>query len=287
MKKIAKIAAVLLSGVMEFSFTACNKEDDEYAVNRVSEALEIINEAESMKSDMVMSYSMVMGEEKVDMFSWTYIEMFNSPAKIKMDMSTEVLGQELLTQYYMEETEAGVYTMYYASEDMGTGWTKMVVDASYAEELTGNSEYYLEYAENFKLIGEEDVEGENTEKFEGVIKSEDIKEVVSETNLDSIAGVEGVESELSALFDDLEDIPITIWISKESGYPVKYTMDITQMMQSVIDNAFEMEESTEAIELGIENAVIDIVYSDFNAVEEFEIPAEVIENAVDLTIVSE
>lgn len=287
-----KLLAFFISGLMLFSVAACGNEQgngETAEVSKVAESLIKVSEAESMASDMVMNYSMSMGEEKLDMVMSTYMEMLNNPTKIKMDMTTELLGEGFTTKYYMEETEDGKYTMYYGSEDMAIGWAKEVVDASYVEQLVGNSDYYLEYAKNFESAGTEDLNGEKTERFDGVIKVDDIEEVLSQTGLDAMAGVDSSEFDLAELFANMEDIPLSIWISDESGYPVKYEMDMTKMMQTIMDNVIAMEESQEAMDMNIsiDNAFVEITYSNFNGVEDFEIPADVIENAVDMSALAE
>ena len=86
----------------------------------------------------------------------------------------------------------------------------------------------------------------------------------------------------------MDGIPMSIWISNESGYPVKYDMDMTQMMQVIMDSIVAQlagEEGAEEIpEIKIDNISMTMTFSDFNNAEDFEIPAEVLENAVEMDL---
>jgi len=290
MKKFKKVSAVVLSSVMVFSIAGCGKNvsgvSAEAQESKVAEASIKMKEAKSMKGNMQMDVKMSAEGETMDMTSVSDMVMFNDPLKMKMDMTTEVMGEKMTMQYYMQKNDNGTVDMYYGSDDLG--WMKQNVDMSYVEELNGNADYYLKYAEDFESAGEEEINGETTEKFVGVIKAEDINEVFENTNLDSlITSTGGDISDVKKIFEGLEDIPMTIWISNESGYPVQYDMDMTQLMQIVMDNTMAQyaEASGEEIpEITIENVKMLMNYGDFNEVDDFEVPADIIENAVEFNV---
>jgi hypothetical protein len=295
MKNFKKAAAIIVSGVMVFSFAGCSKKDtgsaaesgantnavEEVQENKVLAASLKIQEVDNMNCQTDMSFTMSIDGETMDVSSLGKATVFNNPLKMKMNM-IQSIGEEIEIDYYMESAENGMVDMYFGNDEMG--WMKQQVDMSYVEELKGNADFYLSYAENFESAGEDTVNGEKAEKFEGVMKADDINEILAETNLDSmVASVGGDVSNLESLFEGLEDIPMTIWISNESGYPVKYDMDVSQMLQVVLENTFSAFEGTEGMEeipeISINNAIISMTYSDFNEAEDFEIPAEIIESA--------
>lgn len=297
MKKFKKAAAVVISGVIALSFAGCNKKDAENVSgsntnisnegeasqeNKVLAASLKMQEVKSMTAQTDMDFSMTVDGETMDITSSGDMIIFNDPLKLKMNMSQNI-GEEIEIEYYMQSAENGMVDMYFGNEEMG--WNKQQVDMSYVEQLKGNTDYYLSYAESFESAGEDTVNGEKTEKFQGVMKAEDINEILAETDLDSVVtSVGGDVSNLENVFEGLEDIPMTIWISEESGYPVKYDMEISQMLQVVMENtlaAYEGAEGMEEVpEINISNAKIVMTYSDFNEAEDFEIPADIIENAV-------
>ena len=75
----------------------------------------------------------------------------------------------------------------------------------------------------------------------------------------------------------------TVWIDPENKLPVQYEMDMTQVMQNLMDNMLEMV-SQEVEEVGdvlleIQKVTISMNMSDFNLVESITIPQEAREAA--------
>ena len=298
MKKFKKISAVVLSGLMIFSVAACGKDTvdkaadaagqvvEEVQENKVAAASIKMNEAENMKGVMNMDMKMSADGETMDIASVSDMVIFNNPMKMKMDMTSKYMDEEMKVQYYIQMNDKGDFDMYYGSDE--TGWIKSESTIKNVEALKGNTDYYLKYAENFESAGEEEVNGEMAEKFTGVIKAEDMNEVLDSTNIDTIIPVDESSIDIKEIFKDMDGIPMSIWISNESGYPVKYDMDMTQMMQVIMDSIVAQlagEEGAEEIpEIKIDNISMTMTFSDFNNAEDFEIPAEVLENAVEMDL---
>ena len=82
------------------------------------------------------------------------------------------------------------------------------------------------------------------------------------------------EEQLQAMYADMGDLPIAMWIDAE-GYVLKYEMDLTELMQKIMDAAMGAVGQTEAdVSVSIKKTMISMVCSDFNAVGEITIPAE-------------
>ena len=106
-------------------------------------------------------------------------------------------------------------------------------------------ELYLKSGSNFQENGTETIEGKETVRYDGVITNECFNEVFTSTGvLDQFSSL-GVDAETAqSMLTDLGDLPISVWVEKESNLPVKYEMDMTAIMQSIMTKTMEAADST-------------------------------------------
>ena len=122
---------------------------------------------------------------------------------------------------------------------------------------------------------------------ESLSNDSNTRQVVSETqnllreiekclleNRQALAGrvASQIADELIDLYSDLGDMPITVWIDQATGYPVRYYMDMTGVMQSMMSKALAGVEGGDS--LTMDKVEITMDCSNFNNVADFEIPAE-------------
>ncbi len=82
---------------------------------------------------------------------------------------------------------------------------------------------------------------------------------------------------------DLGDITIDLWIDAESFYPVKYEMDMTSVMDSLIKAMAEsMADQAEGLSMSIPKMKMVMNCSNYNAAEDFTVPDEA-KSAADAT----
>ena len=103
-----------------------------------------------------------------------------------------------------------------------------------------------------------------------------MEEALAASGMESSAASMGMtEEQLKAMYGDLGDLPISLWID-EAGYVRKYEMDMTEMMQKIMDSSMEAMGMTEAdIAIDIAKTSITMVCGQFDQVGEIEIPAGV------------
>lgn len=214
---------------------------------------------------------MAMGEESVDMITNAKILAVNDPMKMQMDMSMDMgdMGSQQM-QMYAEEKDGQFVT--YMNID-GAWYAQSVT----AEDLSqynaeGNMDLYLKNISNFSKTGEEDVNGATASKIEGVITGDAMKEAIQDSGvLNSVESMGLSEADMEAIYSS--DLPLTMWIDAD-GYVVKYEMDMTAMMQTVMDQAMASAGATaEDGKIEISKTFVRMTCKDFNAVE-VEIPAE-------------
>ena len=81
--------------------------------------------------------------------------------------------------------------------------------------------------------------------------------------------------EAAAIYQDLGDLPVAIWIDSESKLPVKYEMDMTAMMQNIMTKVFEkMDVAAEDMDFTVDKMFISMTLYDFDNVGEIAIPEE-------------
>ncbi len=203
--------------------------------------------------DMDMGFS--ADGESMEMNTTAEADCIVDPIMMDMDMTMDMMGLfDMDLKMYVVQ-DGSTYTMY-TGMDNGDGtmsWSKDTLDdlgdiAQYNGKAS--MDIYLENGSNFKEIGAEDVDGV-LEQYESL-------------------GLEGMED----LLDEMGDLPVSIWLDPDSDLPVKYEMDMTQMMQNMMNKLLAEEEETADIGFTVDKCVISMVCSDYNTVSNIEIPEE-------------
>ena len=138
-----------------------------------------------------------------------------------------------------------------------------------------NLDLYLDNITETTAGREEKIDGTKTTKISGVITGDAMEEAIDGSGLTASAQSLGISEEMmAAMYEELDDLPISLWIDGE-GYVRKYEMDMTEMMQKIMAESMKaMGASEEDLPVKIEKTVISMVCSEFNAIEEIEIPEE-------------
>lgn len=301
MKRKNKFLALLLAATMSFSFSACGKADsaptdtDKQATETNADGEEQNNDVdvfaaaqEKMKTDKISSLNgkMVMDMEMTitangesqTMQAVNTMDMscFYDPIRFKMDMTVDAGEQGTNTMsMYADTADDGTTTMYISD---GTSWQSQAVEITQIEQYdaASNMTGYMQDSYNFEDAGTEQVDGKDARKYTGTIKGDDLKETVMSTGaLDSLSSLGMDASQLESMFTDLGDLPITLWIDETDLFPVKYEMDMTSLMNKLMANTMEaMGEEAEGVSMEFGKLHVVMNCSDYNAVEEFEIPEE-------------
>lgn len=305
MKKRNRFLALLLATTLTFSASACGSAADDDAkspdagktagqesedsdsnsnsdddVDALAAAQEKMQEVSSMNAKMVLEMNMEASAEGETntMESVTKMDMacFYDPVKIKMDIDIDA-GEDgtTTTTSYVEQGKDGEYTMYVNS---GSDWIAQSVSADdiVQYDAADNMKMYLDDEYNFEQAGTEQVDGADAYKYTGSITGEDMKEaIVGSGALDSLSSLGMDASAMDGMMDDLEGMPITLWIDQESLYPVKYEVDMTSVMDSLMAGILEsMGDQAQGVSMSIPKMTVSLTCSDYNEAEDFKIPAE-------------
>ena len=268
--KIRKMfAAVAAAAVL---LTGCGGVDTAKVEALLSQAQETMATVDSMAAEMTMEMDMGMNGEIMETTTVANIRSQQNPMKMAMEMS----------MLMHDGTEVDQMEMYAAEEDGHLHTYMHMADAWYAETLElgelnqynaeENTALYLDNITEVKSAEKEEVNGTETTKISGVIKGDAMKKALADSGMTASAESMGITAEmLEEIYAELADLPVSLWIDAE-GYVLKYELDMTEMMQKVMDASMEALGAAET-GMDIEKTMITMICSDFNAVE-VEIPAE-------------
>lgn len=292
MKKTKRALAALSALTLTLSLTACggggqqstgdSGTDAMTPTERVAAAEEKMSALTSLSIDMTqdigMSFAMADQSQELNMTTKMQMDVIQEPLKAKgtmqIDMGEELGGVQDMELYIMSEDDAANLYM-----QMGGQWVKQSVsEAELAQfDAADSLELYLDSAADFAEAGTEQVGGADATKFTGVIKGDKLYDVIEESGVLSSLGQTGTdvsEDELKAMLFELGDLPMSVWINAD-GYPVQYEMDMSQMIDSIVQNALEAEGAADqGMTMTVSKAAMSLTCSNFDAVEDFELPAE-------------
>lgn len=304
MKKRNKWLALLLTAAMAVSVAACGNssasggaaqnttaeteeteaEEEVPKIDPLAAARENVAGVTSMDAKMTMEMDMEtgIGEVTQTMESNTVMEMssFTDPMKMKAEMTMDVnMGEDgnaaQTMEIYAEETEDGAYMMYLCVEDEWVSQEVAIEDIA-RYDAGSDMEAYLDEAYQYEAQGMDQVDGASAYQYSGVIVGDDMKEVLlSSGALDQLSQM-GIDStQWDGMLDNLGEISIDMWIDEATLYPVKYEIDVTEVMGTLMSRLTEaMAEPTGGVTMNVTKMTMSMTCFNYNAATEFEIPQE-------------
>jgi len=316
-KRIHRLIAAILALVMMFAFSACSS-NEPTPEEVMAKAQENLNNVSSVRVDMTADVGMTFLGESVAMITTVKGEQFVDPMKVKMTSTIDMgeILEPIESEIYIV-SEDGMIVCYTGTDIGGTKmWQKMnVMDEAELMQYNAadTAAFYTEHAESISVVGTEDVNGISATRYDAVIPNDYIVEVMNASgSVDQFKALGMTEEEFISMFEDAGDIPMSIWISEDT-MPVKYEIDMTKMMQALFDSMFgslmnedaeaaveteadavadtdataetdaEVSAEDKALLFTIDKMVITMYLSDFDAVEDFDIPTDEFANAIDIT----
>lgn len=239
-----KLLAVLLALALVLGLCACGgpKTPAKTPAEVMAKAGENLAKAGSMTFDMAMEISMSAGGETVDMTMTMNGETTTEPVAVHagMDIDMGALGA-MAVELYAEQDDSTVTT--YIGMDLGGSMTWMkeetaLDEATAALDAKGDMGSSLALAANLKEAGTETVGGVEATRYDGVITKENLQQMLENNGmLDELGDTLDLKKSLEDAAENTEalsDVPISIWIDREAMLPVKYEMDMTEMMQKLM-----------------------------------------------------
>lgn len=260
--------AVVLSAVLALSLVACgHKKNDDG--EKVIAAMEKMSAAQSYHSTMETEMRMEIPEiGEMGMHMQMDMACFVDPMKAKVEMMMEIAGERTDLSMFLQQKD-GKYEVYVLN---GSEWMSAELSS---EELTqmdtkASLQMYVDNSKSFSFAGTEEIQGRKADRYDGVIEGETMEKAMAATgNTTGMMWQDlGIDEEV---FQDLGKLPLSVWIDQESGYPVHYSMDMTDIMGKMMEK-ITAAMGVEDLEIKVGEMVISVSFSDFDAIPDFEAP---------------
>ena len=276
MKRVNRIAALLAAAVLALGLSACAGEGGGGESDPLKAAMANLDAAKSMDACMVMEMDMEANGEKLESVTTMDTSVFTDPMRMKVDLTMDMGAYGSVTNSIYAESDGGSgYTMYLFD---GSSWASQAAteDDLAMYDVSGSIDGYIDSVTAFSQTGEEQVDGVDTYKYTGAISGEAMENVVKESGaLDSLGDLGLDESQMNERLSGLGDISVSLWISKDDPYPVRCEMDMTAIMDGLMQNMVTAMGGAESgVTMSIPKMLFTITCSNFNSATDFEIPAE-------------
>jgi hypothetical protein len=298
MKTVKKGLALLLALLMVLSLSACGSLEAAKTVRKIQK---LDSYHVDCSIDMSMSLGM-MGESFMDLAlsMGGDADVNRDPLKGAGEFRMELMDENVNGQFYFVKGEDGIAV--YSSADSGETWKMSTIDLSASSGESGalfskeSLAWLAKTAATFEEAGEEEVNGYEATVYEGYISGEELKALLDESDaVDATA--EAMELDPGELeLDEISDIPITVALDNKSGLPVRVTIDLSGLMESLLpfflqvgmkasaesgEDTSEMLALFSMMDISFDEFMITVLLSEFDEVGEVTIPEEVLEAAVE------
>lgn len=285
MRHIRKAAALLLVLALAIGFGGCAQ--NMTPAQKIVQAQINLSKVKSMTATMDMEMDFSIVQQQIAMAIQYDMTIFSDPTRVKADMMVDggtLLGQQEATLYMeQQDGKAITYTL------LADKWTRteeaIGAKGSKADtfDLQSAFKLYSQCAESFKETGEEQIGGRAAIRLEGALTGEALEEAVTASGvLNSISEGGNIGKEdVATLYQAISDLPITIWLDKEMLLPVRYEMDMTDIMTGIMENAMSgSPEMAAYMDFKANTCSVVVELGDFDSAPDFDIPAEAKETQV-------
>lgn len=273
MKKAKRILVFAILAAMLLSLCGCGM-----FRTHVAKAAIKMSKLESLHADIEMQIGMgisVLGQDvNADATVTGGADIQRDPERVYVNMNAEVAGFEQNLLFYGVGRDDGFDV--YSSADSGDSWTKDSIendDSSKSSKADGKSLFLLlsDSAASFKEYGKEKVNGSDAIRYNGKITSDELRQALELANAKQ-ALEESLDVELDDdVFEDLGDVPVSIWIDVKSGMIVRVEMDMSDVMQGLVpvlvDKAMEKADVGIGVNTKVYEVTVSITLSEFDTVQ--------------------
>lgn len=273
MKKTKRILVFAILAAMLLSLCGCGM-----FRTHVAKAAIKMSKLDSLHADVEMQIGMgisLLGQDvNADAAITGGADIQRDPERVYVNLMAEVAGFEQNLLFYGVGRDDGFDV--YSSADSGESWTKDSIendDSSKSSKADGKSVFLLlsDSAASFKEYGKEKVNGSDAIRYNGKITSDELRQALELANAKQ-ALEERLDVELDDdVFEDLGDVPVSIWIDVKSGMIVRIEMDMSDVMQGLVpvlvDKAMEKTDVGIGVNTKVYEVTVSITLSEFDAVQ--------------------
>lgn len=303
MNQCKKWLAIGLTGMMIFSAAGCSSTGKEAENNKPSETRSDLDGTLGTKDALYAGDEKLSASEnytgslKIDfalqddtgqsssMVTTTELNLVQSPL-LAMMKTTSIGGQsgdasanqEMTSTVYIEEKD-GVFTSYMENNSL---WQKIEAEEKFIDYVLNQYDpkasfhTYIQSVYEVRVAGTEEIDGIKATKYEGIIPGASLQTIAYERGLFTYVGAANLPGDY---YITMPDVKMVFYISPE-GYPIKYSIDLTEALQGFFDQARE-----ELLQAGndvesvpakttVERYIIEGMAGNFGKASAIEIPEE-------------
>ncbi len=278
------------------------------AQEAVAAALERLEQAESMETRLSLDLEAKAFGLPVDAQADLDLVAFQEPMKVKADMVLDagLFGSDAY-EAYVRQVE-GRYQLFVKNAGRWNAgrWNAREVQPEQLLRYNGKQMLitYLKHVEDLNEIGEpESLPDSKACRYTGVLRSDGLQDVLLGTgSVELLLGIleqdgwkplgallRKNEERLLELMGKAEDLPVTIWIDQETGYPMQCSMEISDSVNAALKELTADEKKgflkQAAARLWshveVTDAKLVIQCGGFNSVDDFPIPKEALQELAD------
>ena len=232
MKK--RIFALAMALAMAATAAGCGAKQSTDVEALLQKANDTMAQVTSMSAQMEVQMDMAFEEESMKSVVKSDMDLKLDPFKTNMTISM-TLNDEALQTYEMYAVQNGDTVDAYMQVD-GEWIHQPMASADVSQYNAGqNMDLYLKNIEAFKVTGTEEINGNKTTVIEGLLTGDAMEEALKNSGIESTTAGLGISADdLVTLMDSVEGMPVKLWIS-DDGYVMQYELDMTAMMQGIMD----------------------------------------------------
>ena len=234
--KIKKIAALVLALIMLLSLSGCGMD------LKLTTAVLKLNKVQSLHADVDGALELTATDPSS---SETFlasvvggVDFSKEPLSAYADLNLAVMDEQLHILATLESQGDNAVLSYslddgatWETQDLGQLEGNMDLDPIDLLEGLGEAGDAIG---NFTAVGTETVLGSDATRYDSVISGAVMAELMEENGAeDALENNLGVDVDFD--FSNLPDVNLSVWVDKASGLPVKGCIDMSAMLQSMMD----------------------------------------------------
>lgn len=215
--------------------------------DQIAKSLLKWQQIETMDVEVELVLELEIPGETVTMNTNIDIAFDNGRQKSMTGATITMLQMTQSMKTYVEMLENGEMM---AATDYGGGWVEQEMPEQPMGIIQGydakeSVDLYLDNIKSFEDAGMEELNGKKARKITGTLTGDSLKSAMR-LSMGAMGNTIGNITD-DGLPEELQDVPITLWIDPQSHYVIKMDTDIKDLFSSIIHNMLQG-----AVELGIE-----------------------------------
>lgn len=251
-----------------FSESKAKRQSTPEVISAMEKTEEALSTVKSVHSILNTDVEMNAGKDEIAMHTEIGIYQDSKKEAIKAEslMSIDGYGSQAFTSYVDLKNKT-----LYTSLDSGISWIKGIISEEEIEAYKSKADlsFFISDIGNYVEKGTETIGDTELIRYEGVINSDQIETIISNAEFDKVFDSEELADEdLKNICEKSDGAEICLWIEKETSLPYKISIDMTEIMKSLI--SLNNKESAQ----NVKSAVITYEQRQYNNVDPIQIPEE-------------